>query len=123
MAWIGVDFDGTLATYESGQGPLPGKPIMPMVHRVRHWLAEGFEVRILTARVSTRNTADMIRPGESLWATDIQRSVVQDWCQEHLGQRLQVTAEKDFEMAELWDDRAVSVEPNTGRLMSPHARF
>ena len=36
------------------------------------------------------------------------------WCEEHIGARLEVTATKDFEMIELWDDRCVQVIMNTG---------
>ena len=51
--WIGVDLDGTLAEYHGWNGSI-GKPIAPMVDRVKRWLAEGVEVRIMTARVSNR---------------------------------------------------------------------
>lgn len=44
---------------------------------------------------------------------------IQAWCLKHLGQLLDVTAEKDFDMTSLWDDRAVTVEKNTGRFLSP----
>ena len=33
----------------------------------------------------------------------------------HFGVVLPVTNVKDWHMLELWDDRAVQVEPNTGR--------
>ena len=36
---------------------------------------------------------------------------------EHIGRRLIVTCVKDYEMIELWDDRAVAVEFNTGRYL------
>lgn len=39
---------------------------------------------------------------------------IQDWCEEHIGVRLEVTDRKDFGMTELWDDRAVQIIPNTG---------
>ena len=107
--WIGVDFDGTLATYDGWQGTTLGAPIAPMVARVQNWLLEGKEVRIVTARVSTRNDVKE-------WDSDTHRKAIQDWCQFHVGWKLPVTAEKDFEMMELWDDRAVSVEMNTGKI-------
>ena len=44
-------------------------------------------------------------------------SAIQDWT-ESLGMgRMEVTAEKDMGMLELWDDRAVGVIPNTGARM------
>ena len=50
--WIGVDLDGTLAHYESGQGVgYVGDPIPIMIDRVKRWLAAGKHVKILTARV------------------------------------------------------------------------
>lgn len=96
--WIGVDFDGTLAT----QGSLDhtGSPVEPMMQRVRQWLAEGREVRILTARACLPE----------------QTAIVQDWLEKHGLPRLSVTNSKDFNMDVLWDDRCVSVEPNTGRI-------
>lgn len=100
--WIGVDLDGTLAEYHSKQFPEIGKPIPAMVERVKKWLAEGKDVRIMTARVSA-------------WDWVEQTNRIDAWCSEHIGQPLLVTASKNFQMEELWDDRAVSVEKNTGR--------
>jgi hypothetical protein len=103
--WIGVDLDGTLAVYHGWKGELHvGEPIWPMVERVKNWLAEGKTVKIMTARagrdhVGHRRTEAIVR--------------IQDWCEDYLGQRL--TNEKDFKMIELWDDRAVQVEFNTGQ--------
>jgi len=39
------------------------------------------------------------------------------WCKLHIGQVLPLTCTKDYGMIELWDDRAVQVEMNTGRRM------
>lgn len=101
--WIGVDLDGTLAYYDGwrGAGHI-GDPIPLMIDRVRRWLAEGEEVRIFTARVAVPKQAD-----EACVA-------ISRWCHTHLGQDLPVTCEKDPWMIELWDDRAVQVETNTG---------
>lgn len=100
--WIGVDLDGTLAEYEGWKGPDNiGEPIPAMAFRVRKWLADGREVRIFTARAGV---PEQIAP-------------VKAWLLKHFGQELPVTATKDFAMIELWDDRCVQVEPNTGRRM------
>jgi len=100
MGWIGVDLDGTLAHYESGQYPEIGEPIEPMVRRILKWLADGEEVRILTARAAH---------GEE----DIER--VATWLTEVAGlPRLMVTCKKDPDMDVLWDDKAIQVKPNTG---------
>lgn len=104
MSWIGVDLDGTLAHYEGWHGGKIGQPIEPMAERVRDWLKRGCEVRIFTARVG--------QPGEE---ADFERDRIQEWTQEHFGVRLPVTATKDFAMVELWDDRCIQVEANTGR--------
>ena len=39
---------------------------------------------------------------------------IQDWTQKHIGERLEVTNQKDYSMVELWDDRAIQVIPNKG---------
>lgn len=103
--YILVDFDRTLATYSnySTQGANLGTPIPPMVERVKRWLAAGWDVRIFTARAARTNP----RVGEDTIA-------IQNWCRAHVGSILSVTNEKDFNCAAIWDDLAVSVEPNTG---------
>lgn len=106
--WIGVDLDGTLAHYDHWNGiDHIGAPIPLMVERVKTWLAEGKTVKIFTARVA----AEGLEKGFAIAA-------IQDWCQEHLGQVLEITNVKDFAMIECWDDRAVQVVPNTGRPVS-----
>lgn len=101
--WIGVDLDGTLAHYAGWQGiEHIGAPLAPMVSRVKGWLAEGKQVRIVTARVSSAKQAEAATRAIELW------------CEMHLGQVLKVTCKKDFDMIELYDDRAVRVEHNTG---------
>lgn len=97
--WIGVDFDGTLAVHDTGE------PIPAMVERVKRWVAEGQEVRIVTARVN-----QPVLKGQN----PIQRQYVERWCRRYLGVTLKVTASKDPYMIELWDDRAVHVVRDTG---------
>ena len=102
--WIGVDFDGTLAKTMDWRGHNSGdvgEPIWPMVERVKQWLRDGREVRIMTARV-----------GENAHPKHL--VAINTFCMEHFGTLLPVTCAKDFNMIELWDDRAVQVEPNTG---------
>jgi len=107
MSWIGVDLDGTLAEWHRPRGQI-GNPVPAMVARVNRWRSQGREVRIFTARVSS---------AESRLTRLIQRMAIMVWCKSHLGCILPVTAEKDFEMESFYDDRAVAVERNTGRLM------
>lgn len=117
MGWIGVDLDGTLAEYHGWRDGAIGQPIPTMVNRVRQWLAEGREVRIFTARVCV---CDEVSSESGMRATpefaEQQRRYIQAWCEEHIGLRLPVTAVKDFRMIELWDDRCIPVEVNTGRI-------
>jgi len=100
MSWIGVDLDGTLAKDTGWKGAEHiGAPIPAMVNRVKNWLDDGKEVRILTARVSGHPEA---------------AEPIKKWCKQHLGQELDVTCEKDPEMEEIWDDKAVGVKHNKG---------
>jgi len=113
MDWIGCDLDHTLAEYESGMAEKAeiGAPIPRMVKRIKQHLTDGYEVRIVTARVNTHTAplAEVIR----------QRTAIETWCLKHLGVTLPVTCEKDYAMIFLYDDRAVAIEPGTGRLLSP----
>jgi hypothetical protein len=106
--WTGVDLDGTLAKYDGWEGPEHiGEPVPLMALRVIDMLKRGIEVRILTARVCSIQP-----PG----VADAAREAIGQWCEKHIGQRLKVTAEKDYMMELLFDDRAVPVEFNTGRI-------
>lgn len=105
--WVGVDLDGTLAYYPEGSGINDiGPPIPAMLDRVKKWLGYGYRVKILTARLG------------DVHASAGQVKLIQDWCELHTGHRLEVTATKDYAMVELWDDRAVRVERNTGAMLS-----
>lgn len=100
--WIGVDLDGTLAVYPGTYDKFHniGAPIPLMVKRVREWVSQGKDVRIMTARAASSDP-------------EVTKEVVA-WCKEHIGHELPVTCRKDFGMVELWDDRAIQVIPNTG---------
>lgn len=115
--WIGVDLDGTLAHYDSWRGiEHIGAPIVPMVARVKRWLAEGHEVRIFTARVDGGEVAIGMGDQNGVAHRDVARvrMFIEAWCLQHIGQILPITNVKDYGMHELWDDRAVQVHPNTG---------
>lgn len=108
--WTGIDLDGTLAYYDGFKSPEHiGAPIPKMVERVKRWLAEGRDVRIFTARACPYS-------GDKISAVDIAsaRKAIETWCEEHIGQRLPITYCKDYQMFELWDDRAIQVIKNTG---------
>lgn len=100
--WIGFDFDGTLSKYDGfkGQG-VYGDPIPGTADLARAYLAAGWDVRVVTARAEDAR----------------ERRDVAAWCERHLGVALVVQAHKDYEMVALFDDRAVAVEKNTGRIL------
>ena len=109
QGWIGVDLDGTLTIHkfmEVWDGSI-GEPIPLMVARVKAWLDRGIRVKIVTARVAYYFDDDARN-------VETQRELVRLWLIKHIGQVLEVTAEKDFGMIELWDDRAIRVITNTG---------
>lgn len=119
--WIGVDLDGTLAKYDGWRGiEHIGDPVPEMLFRVRKWLAEGREVRIFTARVDGGLVALSMGDNNGLAHCDIPRvrAVIECWCLKHLGRVLPITNVKDYGMVELWDDRAIRVEQNTGRIIA-----
>ena len=108
---IGVDFDKTLAYYEHNPEYHPeqvGEPIPEMVERVRGWMDQGIEVVIFTARVHPENQIN----------ADISRCAIQEWCMRVFGRVLEITCMKDPEMDQIWDDRAITVEENTGRILT-----
>lgn len=111
--WIGVDFDGTLAQYERGDykklGALVfGLPVWPMVERIKNWIGDGIQVRIVTARHTG---------GKDPEHDKALTKAIADWTYTYIGHSLPVTNAKDGYMHELWDDRAVAVETNTGRVL------
>lgn len=109
--WIGVDLDGTLAEYDKWMGPEHiGEPIEKMKQRVESWINEGKNVKILTARVANAHGE---REAKEC------RKHIRNWLVEvfgEIGEEIEITCEKDQDMDQLWDDRAISVEKNTGEL-------
>jgi SWI/SNF-related matrix-associated actin-dependent regulator of chromatin subfamily A-like protein 1 len=103
-SWIGVDLDGTLAEYHEYKGPASiGKPIPRMVDRVKEWIANNKNVKIMTARAN---------PNSSDFRASI--TAIRKWCKKYIGEELPVVYEKDLHMVELWDDRAIQIKLNTG---------
>ncbi len=98
--WIGVDLDGTLARFEYWYGfSHIGKPIPAMMERVHDWIAEGYKVKIFTARA----------------AIDGAVPPIQAWLRRHGLEGLEITCEKDDLVLEIWDDRAIQVIVDTGQ--------
>ena len=105
--WIGVDLDGTLAEWHGwGDGNI-GEVIEPMRKRVMGWDKEGREVRIFTGRAG--EDKEVIKIGK--------------WLEDNGFPDFSVTNVKDHYMEEFWDDRAVAVERNTGRVISERKNF
>jgi hypothetical protein len=105
--WIGFDLDGTLAKYTTWNGPtVIGEPIKPMVDLLQAYIAQGVKVKIFTARVASSNEDK-----------DIARKAIEKWCIVNIGYIIPVTAEKDFGMIALYDDRCIHVQLNTGGIL------
>ena len=104
--WLGVDLDGTLAKYDGWKGhDQIGEPILPMIEKVKEAIADGMTVKIFTARVCSAQKQEDV---------DTALRAITSWCFKHIGVQLPITSEKDFNMVEMWDDRAVQVIPNEG---------
>jgi hypothetical protein len=107
--WVGFDLDRTLAVYKDFVSPEHiGEPIPAMVELLQAYLMEGWQVKIFTARVSDPN------PRNRLMTID----AIERWCLANIGRVLPVTCIKDFGCVRIYDDRAVQVEPNTGRIIT-----
>lgn len=104
--WIGVDVDSTLCEYTTWkeQGTTIGRPVPAMVARIRRWLAAGvYDVKLFTARACEAN-----------WNREEDFRVITDLCTKLFGRPLEITCTKDFACCQIWDDRAVTVQANTG---------
>lgn len=111
LTWIGCDLDGTLAYHDPEYfSPLEiGEPVPMMLATIKKHLKDGDTIKIVTARVG-------VHPDHDEDVDEI-KEAIQDWTEEHLGQRLEVTDSKDYNMLYLYDDRARQVIPNTGVTM------
>ena len=101
--WFGVDLDGTLAVWNS-RSTLDriGPPVPAMVEQVRRMVNSGIRVKIFTARAGD----------------PAQIPKIQAWLAQNGLGGLEITNVKDFYMERLYDDRAIRVERNTGKILS-----
>lgn len=120
--WIGVDLDGTLARFAcdwASDYRNIGEPVPAMVERVKGWLAEGHEVRIMTARADRNwrrgKNKELTQLDDAAFASVIK--AIEDWCEKYIGAKLPITNCKDYNMEVLYDDRARQVEKDTGRII------
>lgn len=111
--YYAVDLDACLMYHEDEELLGFGPPIPEMLERVKDWLAAGHEVRIFTARAFAWESSREYDLRARLYWSDIYP--IETWCIEHIGQALTVTCMKAPHLIELWDDRAVGVEKNTGK--------
>lgn len=114
---IDVDFDGTLhdrsvPVDSDGLGP----PVPEMLERIRMWLGNGMTVHCFTARVSKAPVRGETK-AKRIQYVQKQRRILDGWFKKHLGRTIPLTCEKDAHTYELWDDRGVCVERNTGQIL------
>lgn len=131
QGWYGFDLDGTLAVYDGWHGiDHIGAPVAKTVRLMKRMHEDGLRVKILTARVSPRSDVEMKlnpylenhwcieSPNDMPWAMNFEHwtalEFIQDWCWKVLGFVPEITHEKDYLMLNLFDDRVVQVEPNSG---------
>lgn len=111
MGWIGFDLDRTLATYTLEQEHQIGEPIWPIVNLAKKLIKEGKDVRIFTAR------ANIVSYKGNTVLLDIHLQLIREWSIKHIGQELPITCAKDFNTEKIYDDIAVHVVPNKGKLI------
>jgi hypothetical protein len=100
--WYGVDLDGTLAVWDANSTlSRIGAPIPSMVDMVLRMVDNGIRVKIFTARA----------------CDPAQIPKIQAWMNQHGLPGLEITNVKDYYMERLYDDRAIRVERNTGRIL------
>lgn len=105
-----VDLDGTLAYEQDPYDPDKiGPPIAKMVMRVMKWLKAGERVVILTARMNSAvHSPGRLRKN---------RKLIEEYCKTFIGRKLPVTSEKHPMFTDIWDNRNITVETNTGRIV------
>lgn len=118
LKWYGFDFDRTLAYHgpqdkdiKKGYNLGTGAPIELIVMRLKQYIAAGKNCKIFTARVAPHPDVENFNMAD-------RAEQLRDWCEAQGLPRLDVVCIKDAYMEEIWDDKAVSIEPNTGRIFS-----
>ena len=102
--WIGFDLDGTLAMYGGVTAGAIGEPIPEIAQLAKRYIESGHLVKIVTARVSASEPEEV----------ELQTQLIEQWCEEHIGEILEITCRKDYQMLILYDDRAIQVVKNKG---------
>lgn len=100
--WTGVDLDGTLAKWNGWKGVEHiGEPIERTKQMILKLLAAGKKVKIFTARAHDPKAIPYIK----------------EWLKHKGIPDLEITNKKDPGMIALYDDRAIRVEKNTGKII------
>lgn len=119
--WIGFDLDGTIANYDGFEGAgVIGAPIPDMLRVLRRLIMQEIECRIFTARIYP---VMFILPQQDLTPFAEHEEVVEaatairKWLEFNNLPPMTITCCKDYGMWKLYDDRAVQVEKNTGKIL------
>ena len=107
-SWVGFDLDGTLAKHTGRYSPIAdagmiGEPVWSMIELLKTYLASGHRVKIFTARADRETEKTNVR----LWLSTV-----------GLPMDLEVTNKKDYHMSHFYDDRAITVERDTGKILT-----
>lgn len=103
LEWEGIDLDATLAVYNGFKGfDHIGAPVPKMLNIVKSMLANGVKVKIFTARADNPEAIPYIKAWLRLVGLP----------------ELDVTNVKDRYCVRIWDDKAIQIEPNTGKILS-----
>lgn len=101
--WWGIDLDGTLATYHGFKTDIDiGPPVPAMLNRVKMWIKGGRHMKIFTSRAGNPRAVQAIK----------------NWLVRNGLPPLDVTNKKDKDLVGYYDDKAHTVETNTGRILS-----
>lgn len=107
MSIDAFDLDGTLAERVKDYKPDEvGAPIPRMVQKVRELLSSGKKVIIFTASVGSSNEE----------YNKARRTAIEKFCKDNFGQVLPVTNVKSHDITRFWDDRAIPVVRNKGKI-------
>lgn len=102
---VACDLDGTLAIYKGERDHMfIGEPIKCMVDAIKVIRECNGEVWIFTARLSDPQTHD------------VAKKVIEDWLKKHDIQVDGITCVKQKFFSEIWDDRAIQIITNTGKV-------
>lgn len=110
-----VDLDGTLVKQslnEAWDHTKIGERVELMILRVRKLLESGFIVKIFTSRVAGLYLSDHGEDAHTLAVES--KTLIEKWCFETFGRVLPVTAVKDLDAIEIWDNAVRQVITNTG---------